>query len=102
MEEDEDAPARGPVVFRDPRAKAAGGRTPHKEPLSDPYQVIKARGNRATLSRNKAGKREEIDARLEDIIQVPQAARLLEWEPLEFELQEDTTNIRMAGEASET
>ena len=29
------------VVFRDPRAKAAGGRAPYKEPLSDPYDVVR-------------------------------------------------------------
>eukprot|EP00969_Alexandrium_andersonii_P184824 8166042-Alexandrium_andersonii.AAC.1 len=31
----------GCVVFRDPRAKAVGGRTPWMEPLSDPRVVVR-------------------------------------------------------------
>ena len=40
-----------------------------------------------------------MEMHLEDIILVPRTARLLEREPLEFELTEDTPNIRMAQEA---
>eukprot|EP00969_Alexandrium_andersonii_P117005 5174290-Alexandrium_andersonii.AAC.1 len=34
----------GCVVFRDPRAKAVGGRTPWMEPLSDPHVVVRDPG----------------------------------------------------------
>ena len=39
------------VAFRDPRARAAGGRTPWKKPLTDPCVVTKIRGNKVTSKR---------------------------------------------------
>ena len=54
------------VVDRDPRAKAVGGRTPWKEPLSDPCIVESARGNRARVRRLDGTIVE--DAHLEDMV----------------------------------
>ena len=71
------------VVYRDPRAKAVGGRTPWKEPLSDPCIVEAVRGNRARLRRLDGTIVEE--AHLEDVVVVPEEATNIERTPLEFQ-----------------
>ena len=37
------------VVDRDPRARAAGGRTPWKQPMTEPLDVVAKDGNKLTL-----------------------------------------------------
>ena len=34
------------VVFRDPRHRKAGGRTPYKQPFSEPATVLEVQGNK--------------------------------------------------------
>jgi hypothetical protein len=72
------------VVYRDPRAKAVGGRTAWKEPLSDPCVVEAVHGNKVHLRRSDGVLIQ--DAHLEDVLVVPDDARQLETRvPLEFE-----------------
>ena len=71
------------VVYGDPRAKAAGGRTPWKEPLSNPCVVESVRGNRARLRRLDGTIVE--DAHVKDMAVVPEEATNLERTPLNFE-----------------
>ena len=74
------------VVYRDPRAKAVGGRTAWKEPLSDPCVVEAVQGNKVAL-RCSDGVLIQ-DAHMEDIVVVPSESRNLEArEPSEFESQ---------------
>ena len=73
-------------MFRDPRAKASGGRTPWREPLSAPCIVEQVKGNRLTL-RTQDGR--SIEAHAEDVLVVPPSAELLEVEPLDLIPAED-------------
>ena len=59
------------VAFRDPRARAAGGRTPWKKPLTDPCVVIKFKGNKLTLRRSDGA---EVEGHLEDCVLLPKDA----------------------------
>ena len=61
------------VLYKDPRQKAAGGRTPWKEPLSGPWEVIETTGNRLKLRKDKD--KSEIEAHTEDVVVVPQGAK---------------------------
>ena len=71
------------VAFRDPRARAAGGRTAWKKPLTDPCVVTKIKGNKLTLRRPDST---EVEGHLEDCVLLPKDARQLEGrEPVEFE-----------------
>ena len=56
------------VVYRDPRAKSAGGRTAWRPALSEPCSVISVSGNRAKLKKPDGS---IIEAHVEDIIVVP-------------------------------
>ena len=53
------------VAFRDPRARAAGGRTPWKKPLTDPCVVTKIKGNKLTLRRSDGT---EVEGHLGDCV----------------------------------
>ena len=76
------------VVVRDPRQRKAGGRTPYKQPYTDPALVLEVHGNKATL-KAKDGRILK-DIHLEDVLLVPENARSLEKEPLQIE-EEDST-----------
>ena len=68
--------------MRDPRQRRTGGRTPYKQPLTEPLVVEKVHGNKCTL-RKPDGTLVE-DVHVEDMIVVPDPARDLEREPLHF------------------
>ena len=74
------------VVYRDPRAKAVGGRTAWKEPLSDPCVVEEIRGNKVRLRRLDGTVLET--AHLEDVAVIPDRARNLEMESRELFAEE--------------
>ena len=76
------------VVVRDPRQRKAGGRTPYKQPYTDPALVLEIHGNKATL-KAKDGRILK-DIHLEDVMLVPENARSLEKEPLQIEEEEGT------------
>jgi len=90
------------VVYRDPRAKAVGGRTAWKEPLSDPCVVESVQGNKATLRR--ADGTLLTYAHMEDMIVVPPDARclesreVLEFDPGEAEFGESLLARRSIGQ----
>ena len=72
------------VVYRDPRAKAVGGRVAWKEPLSGPCVVEAASGNKLQLRREADHVR--LEAHVEDVIVLPPETELLERRPaVEFE-----------------
>ena len=58
------------VVYRDPRVRAAGGRTPWKQPLSEPLAMEAVEGNKLKL-RRKDGTL-VYPAHIEDCIVVPE------------------------------
>ena len=87
------------VIYRDPRAKAVGGRTPWKEPLSDPCVVEEVYGNRAKLRREDGT--EVPEAHLEDIVVVPGTAKLLERDALDLEAPEPVEENRSLGQMIE-
>ena len=71
------------VLYRDPRAKAVGGRTAWKEPLSGPCVVEAAQGNKLQLRRQDGVL---VEAHAEDVIVLPADVELLERRtPLSFE-----------------
>jgi len=71
------------VVYRDPRAKAVGGRTPWKEPLSDPCVVENASGNKLSLRRADGVLLR--DVHVEDVVLLPRNTQMLESrEPIEM------------------
>jgi hypothetical protein len=63
------------VVYRDPRIRAAGGRTAWKRPLTEPCEILEVSGNRVTLRREDGT---QVLAHVEDVVVVPAAAR--NWE----------------------
>ena len=75
------------VVIRDPRQRKAGGRTPYKQPYTEPALVLKVYGNKCTVKDKNGMKLEQIH--LEDVMLVPENARNLEKEPLIFEEEDD-------------
>ena len=75
------------VVVRDPRQRKAGGRTPYKQPYTEPALVLEVHGNKCSL-RAKDGTVMK-DIHLEDAILVPENARNLEKAPLEFQDDDD-------------
>ena len=83
------------VVYRDPRAKAVGGRVAWKEPLSGPCIVETAAGNKLMLRRECDGVR--LEAHVEDVIVLPAEAELLERRP-QIKFDEEPAVIR-PGEA---
>ena len=77
------------VVFRDPRQRKAGGRTPYKQPLTEPALVTKILSdNRVQLKTQEDTIIENVH--LEDCLLVPTTARNLEKikSPLELEPDE--------------
>ena len=70
------------VVYRDPRARAAGGRTPWRKPQTEPFEVVSVSGNKCVLRRPDGTL--VPDAHVEDTIIVPDSAKDLEREPIEF------------------
>ena len=75
------------VVVRDPRQRKAGGRTPYKQPYTDPALVLEVHGNKCTLKTKDGTVLKDIH--LEDVLQVPENARNLEKEPLHFEDEDE-------------
>ena len=106
------------MLYRDPRQKTAGGRTPWKEPLSGPWEVIDTNGNRLKLrkasdksaehaarcrdqgSGGGRGAAAEIEAHSEDVVVVPTGARENE-RPITFEEARDGAGYRSIGESIE-
>ena len=82
-------------MYRDPRQKAAGGRTPWKEPLSGPWEVIDTTGNRLKLRKDED--KSEIEAHVEVV--VPHGAKEYE-RPIIFEEARETKQ-RSIGESIE-
>jgi len=62
------------VVYRDPRASKAGGRTPWRKPL-EPCTLESVSGNRAVLRREDGT---SVEAHVEDVVVVPSGAQDLE------------------------
>ena len=79
------------VVYRDPRAKAVGGRVAWKEPLSGPCVVESTTGNKLQLRREADGVR--LEAHVEDVIVLPPETELLERRPV-AEFEEDSVVTR--------
>ena len=77
------------VVVRDPRQRKAGGRTPYKQPYTEPALVLEVHGNKCSL-KTKDGTILK-DIHLEDVMLVPESARNLEKAPLEFEDEGDNS-----------
>jgi len=90
------------VAFRDPRARAFGGRTPWKKPLTDPCVVTKIKGNKLTLRKINGT---EVEGHLEDCVLLPNDARQLECrDPVEFEDEADPSRepmVRSPGQMME-
>ena len=70
------------VVIRDQRQRRAGGRTPYKQPLTDPYVVTELHGNKCSLRKPDGNLISNVH--LEDVLLVPPDTRNLEREPLKF------------------
>jgi hypothetical protein len=70
------------VVVRDPRQRKAGGRSPYRQPYTEPAIVLEIHGNKCSL-RTKDNTTIK-DIHLEDVMLVPEAARNLEKKPIEF------------------
>ena len=92
------------VVLRDPRQRKAGGRTLYRQPYTEPALVLEVHGNKCSLRtrENKILK----DIHLEDVMLVPETARNLEKQSLEFPEEEnlyldDADRRRSPGEMLE-
>ena len=73
------------VVYRDPRA--TGGRTPYKQGLSGPCEVLRAHGNHVVLRKADGS---EVEVHVENVVIVPHGAQDLESRaPLEWEADEE-------------
>ena len=85
------------VVVRDPRQRKAGGRTPYKQPYTEPALVLEVHGNKCSLEGHDGTILKDIQSG--DVMQVPENARNLEKEPLEFldEGESFTLDIKMSG-----
>ena len=64
------------VVVRDPRQRKAGGRTPYKQPYTEPALVLDVHGNKCSLKAKDGTVLKDIH--LEDVMLVPESARNLE------------------------
>jgi len=80
------------VVLRDPRQRKAGGRTPYRQPHTDPCTILEVRGNKCKV--RKADGTILPDVHLEDALLVPDNLQSLEKKPLEFEEEELTVEDR--------
>ena len=79
------------VVLRDPRHRKAGGRTPYRQPYTDPCVVLDIHGNKCKVKKPDGTILENIH--LEDVLVVPERARSLEKEPFEFTDDADELNL---------
>ena len=73
------------VVYRDPRVRAAGGRTPWKQPATEPLVVVEVShsGNKLTPRRDDGSLLQDVHA--ENIVLVPETMKDLERKPLVFQ-----------------
>ena len=86
------------VVVRDPRQRKAGGRTPYRQPYTDPAVVLELHGNKCSL-RKRDGTRLD-DVHLEDVMLVPESARNLEKPDLHIELTPEGVDPRYLRRAA--
>ena len=75
------------VVVRDPRQRKAGGRTPYRQPYTEPALVLEVHGNKCSVKLKDGTVLKNIH--LEDVISVPESARNLEKDPLIFDEEEN-------------
>ena len=75
------------VVVRDPRQRKAGGRTPYRQPYTEPAIVLEIHGNKCSCKT----KDDTIikDIHFEDVMLVPESARNLEKGLIAFPDEED-------------
>ena len=79
------------VVYRDPRARAAGGRTPWKQPLTEPLTVVAIDGNKLKLRQQDGSVIE--GAHMENCVVVPND--VVDYErDLEFMPDDDDSGAR--------
>ena len=71
------------VVLRDPRKAKAGGRTPYRQPYSEPAVVTETHGNKMIVK--KADGTLVKNIHMEDALVVPEGCRNLEWKDIVFE-----------------
>ena len=71
------------VVLRDPRQRKAGGRSPYRQPYTDPALITEIHGNKCTLRKQDGTTVEHIH--LEDVMKVPENARNLEKDHIQFD-----------------
>ena len=87
------------------RSNGLRGRTPYKQPLTDPFEVTEIHGNKCSL--RKPDNSIVTDVHLEDVLLVPPDSHNLEQEPLEFPeddqegVLDDITVRRSPGEMVE-
>jgi len=75
------------VVVRDPRQRKAGGRSPYRQPYTEPALVLEVHGNKCSLrTKDNTVLR---DIHLEDVMKVPENSRNFEKRPIEFPDEED-------------
>ena len=82
------------VVLRDPRQRKAGGRTPYRQPYTDPCSVEKVTGNKMVLRKQDGTLIENIH--MEDVLVVPDNIKDYERNPTVFEeeaLQLDSLDL---------
>ena len=81
------------VVLRDPRHRKAGGRTPYRQPYTDPCEVLEVHGNKCTIRKPDGSTTENVH--MEDVIIVPEGTKSLESkEPLTFAEDDDYIGVR--------
>ena len=80
------------VVLRDPRHRKAGGRTPYRQPYSDPSEVLEVHGNKCTIRRPDGTVVKEVH--LEDVMIVPENSKHLESRDITFE---DDDELELSG-----
>ena len=89
------------VVYRDPRVRAAGGRTPWKQPATEPLVVaeVSQSGNKLTLRREDGSLLEDVHA--ENVVLVPETMKDLERHPLVFRDAPDDPDRESPGQKLE-
>ena len=81
------------VVLRDPRHRKAGGRTPYRQPYTDPCEVLEVHGNKCTIRKADGSTTENVH--MEDVIIAPEGTKSLETkEPLTFLEDDDFIGVR--------
>ena len=71
--------------MRDPRQRKAGGRTPYKQPYTDPGTILSVSGKGNTCTVRKPDGTVVENVHFEDVLLVPENARNIEKEPLTFD-----------------